>query len=56
MIVGPSGVGKSSLINTMRSNKRAFAEEDNWFDPVNSLSLMAITYAVASFRTCSKFY
>lgn len=37
VIVGPSGVGKSSLINAMRSNKRVLgvAEEENWFDPVS---------------------
>jgi ribosome biogenesis GTPase len=36
VIVGPSGVGKSSLINALRSNHRDSdaAEEDNWFDPV----------------------
>lgn len=56
MIVGPSGVGKSSLINTMRSNKRAFVEEDYCFDPVNYPSLMAITYAVKFSRICSKFF
>lgn len=56
VIVGPSGVGKSSLINTMRSNKRTFVEEDYCFDPVNYPSLMAITYAVKIFRTCSKFF
>ncbi|KAF5449361.1 hypothetical protein F2P56_029817 [Juglans regia] len=36
VIVGPSGVGKSSLINALRSNHHASdaAEEDNWFDPI----------------------
>ncbi|XVF02712.1 hypothetical protein REPUB_Repub04eG0198000 [Reevesia pubescens] len=38
VIVGPSGVGKSSLINVLRSNHRASdaLEGDNWFDPVAS--------------------
>ncbi|XP_023002660.1 small ribosomal subunit biogenesis GTPase RsgA 1, mitochondrial [Cucurbita maxima] len=36
VIVGPSGVGKSSLINALRSNNRAAdaVEGDNWFDPI----------------------
>lgn len=36
VIVGPSGVGKSSLINALRNNNRAAdaVEGDNWFDPV----------------------
>ncbi|XP_052205715.1 small ribosomal subunit biogenesis GTPase RsgA 1, mitochondrial-like isoform X5 [Diospyros lotus] len=36
VIVGPSGVGKSSLINALRSNQRVVgaAEEDNWFDSI----------------------
>ncbi|KAA8528984.1 hypothetical protein F0562_033528 [Nyssa sinensis] len=33
VIVGPSGVGKSSLINALRSNQCG-AAEDNWFDPI----------------------
>lgn len=36
VIVGPSGVGKSSLINALRNNQRASdAAEDNWFDTVS---------------------
>ncbi|PSS26956.1 Ribosome biogenesis GTPase [Actinidia chinensis var. chinensis] len=35
VLVGPSGVGKSSLINALRSNQRVGgAEGDNWFDSV----------------------
>ncbi|KAL4638652.1 hypothetical protein ACJW30_03G124900 [Castanea mollissima] len=36
VIVGPSGVGKSSLINTLRSSHHASdaKEGDNWFDPI----------------------
>ncbi|RDY11853.1 Small ribosomal subunit biogenesis GTPase RsgA 1, mitochondrial, partial [Mucuna pruriens] len=34
VVVGPSGVGKSSLINALRSNPRHAAEGDNWFEPV----------------------
>ena len=47
IIVGPSGVGKSSLINTLRSNHHAFdAEEgDNWFDPIGLISF----YFISSF-------
>ncbi|XP_022132324.1 small ribosomal subunit biogenesis GTPase RsgA 1, mitochondrial isoform X1 [Momordica charantia] len=35
VIVGPSGVGKSSLINALRNNDRGVdaVEGDNWFDP-----------------------
>lgn len=43
VIVGPSGVGKSSLINALRSEHRTSgaAEEDNWFEPVSSISLFS---------------
>ncbi|KAL2567497.1 hypothetical protein AAZV13_18G007300 [Glycine max] len=34
VIVGPSGVGKSSLINALRSNPSNAAEGENWFEPV----------------------
>lgn len=37
MIVGPSGVGKSSLINALRSNPSDVAEGENWFEPVSFL-------------------
>lgn len=47
VVVGPSGVGKSSLINALRGNKHILgaAEEQNWFDPV-SLSFFIILYYV----------
>ncbi|XP_030527452.1 small ribosomal subunit biogenesis GTPase RsgA 1, mitochondrial-like [Rhodamnia argentea] len=36
VIVGPSGVGKSSLINALRSNDHPFdaAADTNWFEPI----------------------
>ncbi|KAI3474957.1 hypothetical protein Pfo_030268 [Paulownia fortunei] len=36
VIVGPSGVGKSSLINALRGNKSVVGatEDDNWFEPI----------------------
>ncbi|KAL5075918.1 hypothetical protein RYX36_014902 [Vicia faba] len=36
VVVGPSGVGKSSLINALRSNHRTCdtADGENWFEPV----------------------
>ncbi|XP_073150195.1 small ribosomal subunit biogenesis GTPase RsgA 1, mitochondrial [Henckelia pumila] len=36
VIVGPSGVGKSSLINALRVNQSGFraAEDDNWFETI----------------------
>ncbi|KAL2519703.1 Minichromosome maintenance (MCM2/3/5) family protein [Abeliophyllum distichum] len=36
VIVGPSGVGKSSLINALRGNRHVpgVAEYDNWFEPI----------------------
>ncbi|QCE13104.1 ribosome biogenesis GTPase [Vigna unguiculata] len=35
VIVGPSGVGKSSLINALRSNPSDAAEGENWFEPIS---------------------
>lgn len=48
VIVGPSGVGKSSLINALRGKQTGFraAEDDNWLEHVGSQFL---TY------TCSLF-
>ena len=45
VIVGPSGVGKSSLINALRSNHGAYdaAGGDNWFDPVGLRSLCFVS-------------
>ncbi|CAH8362852.1 unnamed protein product [Eruca vesicaria subsp. sativa] len=34
VIVGPSGVGKSSLINVLRSNSGGGVEDENWFEPI----------------------
>lgn len=44
VIVGPSGVGKSSLINALRSNQPVIgvAKGDNWSDPVSLFSLVPI--------------
>ncbi|GFY88143.1 minichromosome maintenance (MCM2/3/5) family protein [Actinidia rufa] len=43
VLVGPSGVGKSSLINALRSNQRVGeTEADNWFDSVGLLPLLVL--------------
>lgn len=50
VIVGPSGVGKSSLINALRSHKPLLGatEGDNWFDSVGFLSLFLCNSIVLS--------
>lgn len=42
MIVGPSGVGKSSLINMLRSDGQSptLMEEGSLIDPVSFISLL----------------
>ncbi|KAL5555035.1 hypothetical protein UlMin_037271 [Ulmus minor] len=49
VIVGPSRVGKSSLINALRNNQCGSATgEDNWFDTVSSPSFfMSFTHLFA---------
>lgn len=51
VIVGPSGVGKSSLINALRGNHHApdAAAGDNWFDPVSFISLLRVLIFLISF-------
>lgn len=46
VIVGPSGVGKSSLINALRSSSYASdaADVDNWFEPVGFPSSRSFTF------------
>ncbi|KAL5550303.1 hypothetical protein UlMin_000479 [Ulmus minor] len=57
VIVDPSGVGKSSMINSLRNNQCGSAiGEDNWFDTVSSPSfLVPFThlFAYASDDLCS---
>lgn len=46
VIVGPSGVGKSSLINALRSNRArtdVSSEGNNWFDSVGLCSLLVFS-------------
>lgn len=46
MIVGPSGVGKSSLINALRSTGHPSdaVADTNWFEPVGCLVLVALVF------------
>lgn len=51
VIVGPSGVGKSSLINALRSSPHASdaADVDNWFEPVGFASACSFTFTFILF-------
>jgi ribosome biogenesis GTPase / thiamine phosphate phosphatase len=55
VVVGPSGVGKSSLINALRSNPRTCdtADGENWFEPVCFFfSTFHVFYYVYDFGIC----
>lgn len=47
VIVGPSGVGKSSLINALRGNRTVVraAEDDNWFEPLTDFKQQVVCRA-----------
>lgn len=53
--MGPSGVGKSSLINALRSNGNNCdsdaTEVDNWFEPVCFISLVLV-FVIMYFLLC----
>ncbi|KAK9277569.1 hypothetical protein L1049_007114 [Liquidambar formosana] len=54
VIVGPSGVGKSSLINALRSNNHVSSAEEteNWFDPVGLLSFLVLQHFLTILLVC----
>jgi GTPase SAR1 family protein len=55
VIVGPSGVGKSSLINALRSNPRTCDTTDgeNWFEPVRFFfSRLFMSFILYDFGIC----
>lgn len=53
VVMGPSGVGKSRLINALRNNPRAYdaAGVDNLFDSVGLMSLLFI-FILLCFLLC----
>lgn len=49
VIVGPSGVGKSSLINALRNKNQASDDaEDNWFEPVRLIFFFVLFFLLLS--------
>lgn len=47
VIVGPSGVGKSSLINVLRSNHGGSIEDENWFEPVRFFFCLQLNFCLS---------